>query len=103
MLTDPDGELRITDFGLALALRGQGRFGGATSQSGTPMFASPEQLLGERVDQRSDLYSLAAVACFALLGHPPFTGLHGGTGAEPADQRPDTVAPGEPSRRERRS
>jgi serine/threonine-protein kinase len=74
MLTEQDGSLRITDFGLALALRGHGKFGGATSQSGTPMFASPEQLLGERVDQRSDLYSLAAVACFALLGTPPFTG-----------------------------
>jgi serine/threonine protein kinase len=74
MLIAPSGDLRITDFGLALALRGQGRFGGATSQSGTPMFASPEQLLGERVDQRSDLYSLAAVAYFALMGEPPFTG-----------------------------
>jgi serine/threonine-protein kinase len=74
MLLDQDGGLQITDFGLALALRGHGRFGGATSQSGTPMFASPEQLLGERVDQRSDLYSLAAVAYFALLGTPPFTG-----------------------------
>jgi serine/threonine protein kinase len=74
MLTEANGSLRITDFGLALALRGQGRFGGATSQSGTPQFASPEQLLGERVDQRSDLYSLAAVAYFGLLGHPPFTG-----------------------------
>ena len=49
-------------------------FGGATSQSGTPRFASPEQLLGERVDGRSDLYSLAAVAYFALLGVPPFEG-----------------------------
>lgn len=74
MLIAPSGDLRITDFGLALALRGQSRFGGATSQSGTPMFASPEQLLGERVDQRSDLYSLAAVAYFALLGEPPFSG-----------------------------
>ncbi|HTS86990.1 MAG TPA: serine/threonine-protein kinase [Gemmatimonadales bacterium] len=74
MLLDQTGRLQITDFGLALALRGQGRFGGATSQSGTPMFASPEQLLGERVDQRSDLYSLAAVAYFALLGEPPFKG-----------------------------
>jgi serine/threonine-protein kinase len=74
MLLEPDGSLRITDFGLALALRGAGRFGGATSQSGTPQFASPEQLLGERVDQRSDLYSLAAVAYFALLGQPPFSG-----------------------------
>ena len=74
MLIAPGGSLKITDFGLALALRG-GRFGGATSQSGTPQFASPEQLLGERVDQRTDLYSLAAVAYFALLGHPPFEGV----------------------------
>ena len=73
LLIAPDGSLQITDFGLALALRG--KFGGATSQSGTPQFASPEQLLGERVDQRSDLYSLAAVAYFALLGTPPFPGL----------------------------
>jgi serine/threonine protein kinase len=73
MLLEPGGSLKITDFGLALALRG-GKFGGATSQSGTPQFASPEQLLGERVDPRSDLYSLAAVAYYALLGRPPFPG-----------------------------
>src|SRR2546429_3869255 len=59
MLIEPDGRLRITDFGLALALRGDTRWGGATSRSGTPLFAAPEQLLGERVDQRADLYSLA--------------------------------------------
>ncbi len=75
MLIEPDGRLRITDFGLALALRGDGRFGGATSRSGTPQFAAPEQLLGERVDQRADLYSLAAAAYFALLGRPPFEGV----------------------------
>jgi len=72
MLIDPTGSVQITDFGLALALRG--KYGGATSQSGTPQFASPEQLLGERVDQRSDLYSLAAVVYYALLGAPPFPG-----------------------------
>jgi serine/threonine-protein kinase len=68
------GSLRITDFGLAVALVGHGRFGGATSRSGTPEFASPEQLSGEKVDGRSDLYSLAAVALFALLGYAPFSG-----------------------------
>jgi serine/threonine protein kinase len=73
MLIDPMGSVQITDFGLALALRG--KYGGATSQSGTPQFASPEQLLGERVDQRSDLYSLAAVVYYALLGTPPFQGV----------------------------
>ena len=90
MLIAPGGGLKITDFGLALALRG-GRFGGATSQSGTPQFASPEQLLGEKVDQRSDLYSLSAVAYFALLGRPPF---EGGTpeqilARQATDQAPD--------------
>lgn len=75
MLLEPDGRLRITDFGLALALRGDAPFAGATSRSGTPQFAAPEQLLGERVDTRADLYSLGAVAYFALLGHPPFEGV----------------------------
>jgi eukaryotic-like serine/threonine-protein kinase len=72
MLFDLTGSLQITDFGLALAIRG--KYSGATSQSGTPQFASPEQLLGERVDQRSDLYSLAGVAYYALLGTAPFPG-----------------------------
>jgi len=76
MLLDGGGALKITDFGLALALRGAGRFGGASSHSGTPQFASPEQLLGEKVDQRTDLYSLAAVGYYALLGRPPFVGRH---------------------------
>lgn len=74
ILIEPDGRLRITDFGLALALPGDGAFGGATSRSGTPQFAAPEQLLGEPVDQRADLYSLAATTYFALLGRPPFDG-----------------------------
>jgi serine/threonine protein kinase len=73
LLLEPTGLLRITDFGLALALRGE-RFAGATSRSGTPQFAAPEQLLGERVDPRTDLYSLGAVAYFTLLGRPPFEG-----------------------------
>ncbi|MEP6590479.1 MAG: serine/threonine-protein kinase [Gemmatimonadota bacterium] len=74
ILIEPSGSIRITDFGLALALLGAGRYGGATSQSGTPQFASPEQLLGEQVDQRTDLYSLAAVAVYSLLGRAPFPG-----------------------------
>jgi serine/threonine-protein kinase len=74
MLIEADGRLRITDLGLAVALHGEGRFGGASSRSGTPHFAAPEQLLGERVDQRTDLYSLGAVAYFALLGSAPFQG-----------------------------
>ena len=72
MLVDPSERVMLSDFGLALALRGDGRFGGASSRSGTLEFASPEQLLGEHVDERTDLYSLAVVAYFALLGASPF-------------------------------
>jgi len=72
LIADIDGSVKITDFGLAMAL--QRGYGGASSHSGTPEFASPEQLLGESVDRRSDIYSLALVGIFALTGKPPFDG-----------------------------
>jgi serine/threonine-protein kinase len=73
LLVDPAGRLHVTDFGLALALPRGRLFGGATSRSGTPQFAAPEQLAGGQVDQRTDLFSLGAVGYFALLGEPPFS------------------------------
>ena len=72
LLVDHGGRVHVTDFGLALALPRGRLFGGATSRSGTPLFAAPEQLLGGQVDARTDLYSLAAVGFFCLLGRPPF-------------------------------
>ncbi|MFQ5550810.1 MAG: serine/threonine-protein kinase [Gemmatimonadales bacterium] len=74
LLSRTDGSMSIADFGLALALRASNVFGGATSRSGTPEFAAPEQLLGETVDQRTDIYSLCLVGAYAILGRPPFTG-----------------------------
>ncbi len=72
LLIDPSERVLLTDFGLALALRGQAGAGGATSRSGTPQFAAPEQLLGEQVDRRTDVCSLALCAYYALLGRLPF-------------------------------
>ena len=74
LLLGPDGRVRVTDFGLALALPRGLMFGGATSRSGTPQFAAPEQLVGGQVDARTDLFSLALVGYFALLGKPPLAG-----------------------------
>jgi serine/threonine protein kinase len=71
LLLGPDGRVRVTDFGLALALPRGLMFGGATSRSGTPQFAAPEQLIGGQVDVRTDLFSLGLVGYFALLGKPP--------------------------------
>jgi len=73
LLLDQEGRVHITDFGLALALPRGRLFGGATSRSGTPQFAAPEQLAGGQVDRRTDLFSLGAVGYFALLGTPPFS------------------------------
>ena len=74
LLLGPDGRVRVTDFGLALALPRGLMFGGATSRSGTPQFAAPEQLVGGQVDARTDLFSLGLVGYFALLGKPPLSG-----------------------------
>jgi serine/threonine-protein kinase len=74
LIQEGTGSVRITDFGLAMAFAGPGRYGGASSHSGTPEFAAPEQLLGERVDIRVDFYALACSAFFALAGRSPFGG-----------------------------
>jgi serine/threonine-protein kinase len=61
----------VADFGIAAAAD-TSREGSAIM--GTPAFMSPEQIRGEAVDARSDLYSLAAVAYYLLAGQPPFDG-----------------------------
>jgi serine/threonine protein kinase/Tfp pilus assembly protein PilF len=68
-----DGVPKLTDFGIVSAphLEFGTRFGEFV---GTPAYASPEQLRGEtdRVDSRSDVYSLGAVLYECLTGTPPF-------------------------------
>jgi hypothetical protein len=70
----PDGRLKVTDFGIA-RLRGSDL---VKTQAGfvlaTPRFASPEQLRGEEVDGRSDLFSTGILLFHLLTGRFPFGG-----------------------------
>lgn len=68
-----DGRLRtsILDFGVAKEVVGDLSVTQPGSMVGTPLYMAPEQLLDGKVDRRSDVYSLAAVAFEALTGLPP--------------------------------
>jgi predicted Ser/Thr protein kinase len=71
LLEGSTGRVLVADFGIAAALADTS---GSGAISGTPEFMSPEQVLGEPLDPRSDLYSLGATAFFAMSGKLPFEG-----------------------------
>ncbi|MFM9966382.1 MAG: protein kinase domain-containing protein [Planctomycetaceae bacterium] len=69
------GVAKVVDFGLAqLTQGGDLRLTQAGMTMGTPLYMSPEQVQGLKVDQRSDLYSLGATFFHLLAGRPPFRG-----------------------------
>lgn len=77
ILVTRQGVAKVVDFGLARLLDRRDPALGLTqdgSALGTPMYMSPEQVEGRRLDSRSDLYSLGVTAYFMLAGHPPFQG-----------------------------
>ncbi|HEU4928818.1 MAG TPA: protein kinase [Candidatus Krumholzibacteria bacterium] len=71
LMFDRDGVVKIVDFGLA-------KFGDASSQSstnaspGTLLYMSPEQIYGDKVDGRSDIFALGGVLYEMLAGRHPF-------------------------------
>src|SRR3954469_2004121 len=65
-----DGRVLVGDFGLSVAATGHGASRGTIL--GTPGFASPEQLRGDALDVRSDIYSVGATLFYLLAGRPPF-------------------------------
>ncbi len=75
LMITPDGDAKILDLGIALALEAPGQAGKPDSLFGTLDYTSPEQL-GDatQVDARSDLYSLGCSLYFAVAGRPPFEG-----------------------------
>ncbi len=74
LLDRATGRALVTDFGIA-QVAGSAAGTPPGMVIGTPYFMSPEHAQGKPVDGRSDLYSLAVVAFYALTGQLPFTGL----------------------------
>jgi serine/threonine-protein kinase len=66
------GEVKIVDFGLA-KIAGM-ELTKSTNSKGTAAYMCPEQICGEKVDQRCDIWALGVVLYEMLTGHLPFTG-----------------------------
>ncbi|HET9765386.1 MAG TPA: serine/threonine-protein kinase, partial [Thermoanaerobaculia bacterium] len=74
ILLDRQGQVKVSDFGIAKML-GQGTELTQTgSVVGSPHYLSPEQIRGEELDGRSDLFSLGVVLYELLTRHRPFEG-----------------------------
>ncbi len=72
LLLDADGVLKVMDFGVARLVEHTTVLTQAGMVVGTPAYMSPEQLLAEDVDGRSDLYSMGVVLYECLTGRLPF-------------------------------
>jgi serine/threonine-protein kinase len=73
VLLSPDGGLKLADMGIARLLSPEA-LTATLSVRGTARYISPEQVRGDRVDARADLYSLGCVLFEMLAGRPPFEG-----------------------------
>jgi len=70
ILVDRDGNVKITDFGLA---RFATEISHERSVSGTPSYMSPEQIQGLQTDHRTDIYSFGCTLYRMVAKRPPFT------------------------------
>lgn len=75
IIIDPDGRLKITDFGVArIEDPSAPQQTVAGEVLGTPAYMSPEQALGRRIDGRTDIYSMGVVLYELCTGVRPFRG-----------------------------
>jgi len=73
IMIDREGNARVMDFGIARSLKTKG-ITRAGMMIGTPEYMSPEQVEGQEVDQRSDIYSLGVILFEMVTGRVPFEG-----------------------------
>jgi len=73
MVVQSDGVLKVMDFGIARMATGQGGMTRAGMIVGTPEYMSPEQLMGDELDGRADIYAVGCVLYECLVGNTPIT------------------------------
>lgn len=75
ILITKEGQPVVLDFGLALTKNSyRVTYANLSSAAGTPDYMAPEQIEGQRGDQRTDLYSIGIMLFELLIGHVPFSG-----------------------------
>ena len=74
VLIDERGHCYLADFGLSRRLNEQAPGADAGRSLGTVEYVAPEQIRGDELDGRADLYSLGCLLYECLAGRPPFTG-----------------------------
>ncbi|MCG2767932.1 MAG: serine/threonine protein kinase [Anaerolineae bacterium] len=72
IIVGDEDHLTLTDFGIARAAEQTGTLVSAARLTGTPSYMSPEQVEGEDLDYRSDIYSMGVVLYQMLTGRVPF-------------------------------
>jgi serine/threonine-protein kinase len=78
ILLTRDGSTLVADFGIARGLGSEEQLTQTGMAIGTPAYMSPEQANGDqRIDARTDVYSLGCVLYELLAGEPPYTGATG--------------------------
>jgi len=74
VLIDNDGLLKIVDFGVAAAQsQGDTQLTKTGYVIGSPKYMAPEQILGKKVDERADIYSLGVILYEMFCGVPPYS------------------------------
>jgi eukaryotic-like serine/threonine-protein kinase len=74
ILIDDGGLLKIVDFGVAAAAKsGDTQLTKTGYVIGSPKYMAPEQILGKKVDERADIYSLGVIMYEMLAGTPPYS------------------------------
>jgi eukaryotic-like serine/threonine-protein kinase len=75
IILSPDKRVKLTDFGIArIEEAASGQQTQVGEILGTPVYMSPEQVMGQTVDGRSDLFSLGVILYEMIVGRKPFSG-----------------------------